>query len=266
MAQISRVLEMQEHFPNQQLHQHRDASSPSALLDAVSLLPCTNQGEFHQERNFPKGIRVEISVQRSTDPVRSSTSGSAVLELFLLQRGSVNQCSEGRNTLNPPGGDPQPNPACPCWDYRFAEAHSGDWDASSGAVSAGCHGDVKRCHLPPLSLCWDKTVLRQHSSLGAGLGLVVPPGTPLGCVPRPLSHHAGLGAGWPCWSRAGEGRRCWGEPCAFPPFPFVSFLCFSLVLSCPSQACGWTSSSPVSAGRSRVGFALSEGSREDKML
>lgn len=111
------------------------------------------------------------------------------------------------------------------------------------------------CHLPPPSLCWDKTVPRQHISLGAGLGLVVPPGTPLGCVPHPLSHHPGLGVGWPCWSRGGQGRRCWGQPCAFPPFPFVFFLCFSLLLSCPPQTCAWTSSSPIGAGRRRVGFA-----------
>lgn len=42
---------------------------------------------------------------------------------------------------------------------------------------------------PSLSLGWDKTVPRQHTSLGAALGLAVPPGTPLGCIPHPLSRH-----------------------------------------------------------------------------
>lgn len=122
-------------------------------------------------------------------------------------------------------------------------------DPSSRAVSAGCHGDGKRGHLPSLSPWWDKTVPRQQIPPGGGLGLVVPPGTHLGgaspILCPTISHKPGLSAGWSCGSWGGEGRRCWGEPCGFSPFPFVSFPCFSLLLSCPSQACGWTSSSPI---------------------
>lgn len=109
---------------------------------------------------------------------------------------------------------------------------------------------------PSLSQLWDSTVPRQQVSLGAGLGLGVPPvaqlwGTsrilyPASTAASECSVLAGLAPGsGSCWSWRVGGRRCWGEPSGFSQFPFPSFLCFSLPLSCLSQPCVWTNSASI---------------------
>lgn len=165
---------------------------------------------------------MEISVQRNTDVL---SEAAPLAQLFwhgtkLPQRGSANRCSEGRDTLWPiPSRGAQPEPVCLSVRAGVRDLPGLVQGCSHGAVPAGCHGDVEHCHLPALSLGWDRTLPSSASPLGRVWARCACWDSS-GCVAHPLSHHQ-TQARAQCWP--GEGRRCQGEPCGFPPFPFCAF-------------------------------------------
>lgn len=147
-------------------------------------------------------------------------------------------------------------------------------DSSSRAVSAGCHGDGKRGHLPSLSPWWDKTVPRQQIPpgevwdslclLGHTSG-VHPPSSVPPSVTSQGSVQAGLaGAGV---ERGGDAGVSLVVSLHFPSFPSRAFLFSFLALPRPVAGPAPLPSDVHQWWQEETGLCRAvEGAREDKML
>lgn len=252
---------MQEHFPIiSSSISTGDASSPSALFDAVSHLPCTDQGStesFTRTETSPAGVRIEIFVQGNTDaPVRSSTSGSAVLAGDKTAPERISGGAQRAETLLSPTPRRGP-PAQPCLSLPgFLISQSSSWRFGIGtaepspqvamvmggtATSLRCpRGGTRRCPGSSSALgrfgtrcaSWDSAGVRPPSS-------VPPSDTSQGSV---LAGLAGAAV-----EREGDAGVSPVVSFHFPSFPFCAFLFSFLTLPrpvagpapLPSDVHGW---------------------------